>query len=681
MNINSLFKKINNRSIKPFYLGLIFLVISAIIIISGLVELHQSKSELLDLMGNQAHSILNTIIISSQNTLVSEEQLEESVKERLINNASFIKLLFEQKKITDVFLEEFAVNQNLFRINIFNPSGDRIFSSMNRKGQGMHRMGGQHSMIDLAPIFSGQKDTIIIGIKDARFGPGIRYAVALATKDRVAIVVNVEAEQLVQMKEMRNLDFLINQIITPGEIVYYALQDSTGLVVSSGNVKKLDEINQSGFLLHAFNSKKFSTRIYNFNSSDVFEAVQQFKYKGNNIGILRIGLSLDYLNQLNKRTFNRILINSIILFISGIIFILIILLRQNYKILKKQYQAVETFSGDVIRTVSDAVVVYDNKNGVKVFNKAAEKLFGLNDEDAVGKDIHSIIDQKNCALIFESNSFLGNIECKIDNRIRNLLVSRNEFNDESGDVNNVLVIRDLTELKGLESQLQRKERLTAMGALASGVAHEIRNPLNSIGTIAQQLNKDFDSLENKDEYHKLTKIIYSEVKRINETVTNFLRFAKPDPILPQKFRLSELFNEIVNQYTAKLSMENISVSLSIDYDIEVVWDKNQIRQVILNLLENAKDAIEKEGTIKISISKLNEVERDIEIRISDNGKGIPEEIRNKIFNLYYTTKASGTGIGLSIVQKIIDEHNGVIFVESAGIGTTFILQLPEKIIL
>lgn len=679
MKISSLLNKFNNRSVRPLYSGLIFLVIAIIIIASGIYEFQQSKSELNDLMRNQAHSIINTIIISSQNSLVSEEQLEEALKERLLNNASYIKILFEQKKITDAFLREFAVNQNLFRINIFSKSGYRLFCSVAGRGEGRNRI-GKHPMVDLAPIFSGEKDTIIIGMKEDRIGSGTRYVVILAAKDRSAIVVNVEAEQLAQMKKMRKLDFLISQITAPGEIVYYALQDTSGLVASSPNVKSLDQINQSGFLQNALDTKKFFTRSYNFNSSDVFEAVKQFEYKGHSLGILRIGLSLDYLNQLNKRTFNRILINSIILLITGIIFVLIILLRQNYKILKKQYQAVETFSGDVIRTVSDAVVVYDNRNGVKVINKAAGKLFGLSEEEAVGKDILSILDQKNCAAIFESDSFLGNIECKIDNRIRNLLVSRNEFNDEGGVVNNVLVIRDLTELKGLEFQLQRKERLTAMGALASGVAHEIRNPLNSIGTIAQQLNKDFESLDNKDEYHKLTKIIYSEVKRINETVTNFLRFAKPDPILPQKFRISELFNEIVNQYSAKLSMENISLSLSIDYDTEVVWDKNQVRQVVVNLLENAKDAIENDGNIKISISKLNDVERDIQIRISDNGKGIPEEIRNKIFNLYYTTKASGTGIGLSIVQKIIDEHNGVIFVESAGIGTTFILQLPEKII-
>jgi two-component system, NtrC family, sensor histidine kinase HydH len=679
MNISSFFKKLNNKSIKPVYSGLVFFVISAIIIISGLIELHQSKSELLDLMRNQAHSIINTIIISSQNSLVSEEQLEEALKERLLNNASYIKILFEQKKITDAFLQEFAVNQNLFRINIFSKSGYRLYCSVKNIGEGRNRI-AKHPMIDLAPIFSGEKDTVIIGMREDRIGSGTRYVVILAAKDRSAIVVNVEAEQLAQMKKMRKLDFLINQITAPGEIVYYALQDTSGLVASSGNVKKLDEITNTNFLNQAFNSKKFSTRIYNFNSSDVFEAVKQFEYKGHSLGILRIGLSLDYLNLLNKRTFYRILINSIILLVTGIIFILIIFLRQNYKILKKQYQAVETFSGDVIRTVSDAVIVFDDKNGVKVFNKASENLFGIKDEDVIGKDIRSILDQKNCGPVFESGSFLGNLECNINNRIRNLLVSRNEFYDENKDVNNVLVIRDLTELKGLESQLQRKERLTAMGALASGVAHEIRNPLNSIGTIAQQLNKDFESLENKDEYHKLTKIIYSEVKRINETVTNFLRFAKPDPILPQKFRLSELFNEIINQYSSKLSMENISLSLSLDYDTEVVWDKNQIRQVVLNLLENAKDSIGKDGKIIISISKLNDVKRNIEIRVSDNGNGIPEEIRNKIFNLYYTTKPSGTGIGLSIVQKIIDEHNGVISVESAGKGTSFVLQLPEKII-
>ncbi|MDR3610533.1 MAG: ATP-binding protein [Ignavibacteriaceae bacterium] len=629
-------------------------------------------------MKNQAHSILKTILTSSKNTLDSEELLEESIKERLLNNASFIKILYEQKRISDDFLEDFAYKQNLFRINIVKPSGEHIYSNNKNMVRGIKK-GEKHQMLNLYPIFSGEKDTIIIGIKGARFGPGIRYVVAMAAKDRSAIVVNVEAEQLVRMKETGNLEYLINQIITPGEIIYYALQDTSGIIASSGDVKDIDTIHQSGFLHQAFNSEKFFTRIYKINSSDVFEAVQQFNYKGKNIGILRIGLSLDYLEQLNSRTFNRILVNSVILFFSGIIIILIIILIQNYKTLKKQYQAVETFSGDIIRTVSDAVLVYDKLNGIKVVNSAAEKLFGIKEKDIIGKEITSLLDENACRKIYDAGTSLVNLECKLDNQVRNLLVSRNEFDDEKKDINNVLVIRDLTDLRRLESQLQRKERLTAMGALASGVAHEIRNPLNSIGTIAQQLNKDFESIANKEEYHNLTKIIYSEVKRINETVTNFLRFAKPDPILPRKFRISELFDDIINQYSVKLKLENISISLSIEYDVEVTWDKDQIRQVVVNILKNATEAVGEKGTIKIRILKLKSVERDIEIRISDNGKGIPEDIKNKIFNLYYTTKPSGTGIGLSIVQKIIDEHNGLIFVESGSGGTTFILQMPQEI--
>ncbi len=671
----SISRKIFSKSV---YSGLMILIIAILITINGFIEWQQSKSELYDLMQNQAHSIIKTIIVSSQNSIASEEQLEVAISERLLNNASFIKLLFEQNKISDGFLDGFAIKHNIFRINIFNSSGKRIFSNTKRGGMGKHRK-LQSPMMDLSPIFSGQQDTIIIGMKGSRFGEGTRYVVALATSNRSAIIVNVEAAQLAKLRERGNLDYLINQIIGPKEILYYALQDSSGVVASAGNVPGLEEIKSSELLKKAYSDSYFYSRIFKFNSLDILEAVQQFKYQNKNMGILRIGLSLEYLNSLKDRALGRILLNSIILLMGGVVVIVIFLTRQRYNILKEQYQAVETFSGNVIRTVSDAIIVFENKKGVKIFNKSAEALFEVKESDALGKNITDIIEKSKCDALFNNGSTLGSIDCKIGTTAKSLLIARSEFLDENHETNIIIVIKDLTDIKKLESQLQRKERLTAMGALASGVAHEIRNPLNSISTIAQQLTKDFEPVENKEQYTRFTKIIYSEVKRINDTVTNFLRFSKPDPLHPQVFRLSDFFSDLLSQYSGKLQAENISFKISVNYDTTVQWDKNQIQQVFINLIENAKDASINGGDIHIQVSNLANQERNLEIKLSDNGSGIPPEIKSRIFNLYYTTKPSGSGIGLSIVQKIIDEHNGIISVESSDKGTIFTIQLPEKI--
>jgi nitrogen-specific signal transduction histidine kinase len=674
----------------------IFILLAILVIASGVFELRQSKAELMDLMQDQTHSILETMLISSQSSLNAEEQLEAVIKERLVNNATFLKILYNQGELSDAFLEKFAEEQNLFRINVFNRKGERIYSSAagNGSGMGMGMMYGRHGagkgagarenggqrMMNLDPIFSGQKDSLILGIKEARFGPGVRYAVALSTADKGAIVVNMEATQLLKLKRESNLDFLVKKIMAMKNIVYFALQDTSGLIVSSANAKSIDSIQGSSFLTGALNDSGFVSRIVNFKSADVFEAVHQFRYQNQTMGLIRIGISLDFLNQLNQRILNRTILNSVLLLFAGVFITFFVVLRQNYKILKGQYQVVESFSANVIQTVSDSVIVYNVTNGIKVFNNAAEKLFSLLKSEVEGKAIESIFTSGICKSVLEENTFFGQLECVIDNQKKNLIVSKNEFSDENGIKNVVLVIRDFTTSKRLEDQLQRKERLTAMGALASGVAHEVRNPLNSIGTIAQQLDKDFAPAENGDEYHKLARIIYSEVKRINETITNFLKFARPDPLVAQKFGLSEFFESIVRQYTEDLKLKGIVLSLALEAEFTVAWDRNRIQQIIVNLIQNAVDSIESKGEISISVQNSKLPEREIEIRIADSGKGIPAEIKSKIFNLYFTTKPKGTGIGLSIVQKIIDEHNGVIFAESSPEnGTTFTLQMPVSI--
>jgi len=267
-------------------------------------------------------------------------------------------------------------------------------------------------------------------------------------------------------------------------------------------------------------------------------------------------------------------------------------------------------------------------------------------------------------------------ECEINNEKRFLLFSKSEFKDENENMNFVLVIKDLTEIKELEKQVTRNQQLKAMGKLASGVAHEIRNPLNAIGTIVQQLNKDFEPAENSEEYHSLAGLVYREVKRINATIQNFLRFSRPEPIHKQIFELKDLIKEIEQQYSLMLKEKSIEFIVEQNWNGNVNWDKNQIKQVLINLIQNSIEAIKKDGKLSIKIFNENNL---VTITFSDTGPGISENDLERIFDLYFTTKAEGTGIGLSIIQRIVSEHNGLITVESKEReGTSFIIKLPQR---
>ena len=439
----------------------------------------------------------------------------------------------------------------------------------------------------------------------------------------------------------------------------------------------MDKINTSPFLSRALKDSLFQTRITQFDSIKVLEAVHPFYMQGEPLGLLRIGLSLQPLNAINSRIYRRIIIISLVLLIIGFILLALLLVRQNLDFSRKQYQTVETYSQNIIQHVNDAILVYDQKNGIRVFNKMAEKLFGIEVKEALGKNLAAVFLSSTCRDLENENFSLQEVECRIGNRNRHLLVSKNQYSDADETLATILVIRDLTEQKRLEAQIERRERMSALGQLASGVAHEIRNPLNAIGTVIQQLNRDFQPASNEQEYHELAGMVHQEVKRINDTISNFLKFARPESMQPEEFGLDKFFKELQTGYASLAEEKGVKINLDVHWYGSVRWDRGKLRQVFMNLIQNALEAMGEGG--KIDILVVGKPDQLLEIKISDDGSGMTEEVRKKIFNLYFTTKAKGTGIGLSIVQQIVDQHGGVISVESElGKGTTFSIVMPIR---
>ncbi len=655
---------------------LIFIFTGIIIISSAVIELQQSKEELLSLMESQSHSLLESMSQASANAIIASQQVEEEIKNRLLNNCYSVRLLYEKNLISDNILKEFAAENDINRINIFNKSGKKIFSNHETIHQDLQEKISPSEILE--PIFENETDTLVIGIKGARFEEGYRYTVALASKDRSAVVCNIDAEEILSLRKEIGFGSLVNKIINNPNIVYVAIQDTSSVLAASSNVETLEEIQSSSFLNKSMQDSLFQWRITKFSNEDVFEAVHPFTYQDQNIGLLRLGLSLSPLNTINSKIIRRIIIIGIILFILGSIVFALIFINQNFDLLKKEYHSIESFANRVIENVNDGIIVLDPVNNIKLVNESALKLFQRTKEEILNKDLCSLISPEECKEIIESDFSLRQIDIIINNRNKNLLVSKSRVNDASGKLNTVFVISDFTEQRLLENQIERNERLAAIGGLASTIAHEIRNPLNSIGTITQQLGKDYLPNDNTGEFQNLTKLVYKEVRRINDIIENFLNFAKPLPIKPLSFKLNDFFCETEKQYSAVTNERKIKLQIDNSYDGNVFWDRTQIHQVMLNLVENAIDAVEPGGLISI---KCYETKNEkITIEVMDNGKGISAENLKKIFNLYFTTKSKGSGIGLSIVQKIITEHDGIIdAVSKEGSGTKFTIMLPKNL--
>ncbi|MEJ2635088.1 MAG: ATP-binding protein [Calditrichia bacterium] len=663
--------------VKARHLIFIFLGMAVLMVASALVELHQSKKELLDLMRQQAHTLSETMLMASRNTLRTNLVVENLIDERLLTNANDIRRIYESGKMTNRFLRNYISENDLYRINIFNSKGQKIYSSQPEIHTGLEEQKNPAEI--LQPIFSGKADTLFLGLSVARFQSGFRYAVAIAARNRSAIVVNLNADQLLKFRREIGFGSLLQRMAANPGILYSALQDTSGIIAASGNVRELERINDSRFLYSALTDSLFSTRITAFDSIQVFEAAEPFYYEGRSIGLFRLGLSLQPLDAINSRIYRRIIIISIILFVVGFMLFTFLMVRQNLDIMNRQYQVVETYSRNIIQNVSDGIIVHNEEQGIQVFNQAAEQLFGLKTEEALGSTLGSLFEDEACAKLLDSSFAMQEMECTIKGEKKFLLVSKNPYRNVNEEISAIFVIRDLTEQKRLEGQIQRRERLAALGQLASGVAHEIRNPLNAIGTIVQQLDRDFEPVSESEEYHQLSGIVYQEVKRINKTIENFLRFARPEPLKTAQFDIREFFSGLKKQYGALTNQNGIGFNIDLLWEGEVTWDRQKMQQVLVNLMQNSMDVLKAGGEVRIMVRKIQE--HLLEIRFQDNGPGIPPEILKKIFNLYFTTKAQGTGIGLSIVQRIVDQHGGIISVDSSpGKGTSFNITIPEKVL-
>jgi two-component system sensor histidine kinase HydH len=220
----------------------------------------------------------------------------------------------------------------------------------------------------------------------------------------------------------------------------------------------------------------------------------------------------------------------------------------------------------------------------------------------------------------------------------------------------VVILRDLTEIKRLQEKVRRSERLAAIGELAAGVAHEVRNPLSSIRGFAQFLGH---VLEDKPEEREYAEIMVKEVDRINNVVTNLLSFARPvkPDLVPTD--LPELLVHTVRlvEEDARLRKANIRLSTSIGLK-KIYVDGNQITQVMLNLILNALQAVEFGGNIDVEARAIDS--SLLRLSVEDDGPGIPPGNANKIFDPFYTTREKGTGLGLAIVHMIVENHGGEI---------------------
>jgi two-component system sensor histidine kinase HydH len=664
--------------IQPRYIIAVTIAVALLMFGSAFMELRQSRNELLHVLREHSLSLAETIERSSSNVVLSTEQVELQMTDRLLNNAFYIAQLDSAERLTQPLLQQLCAANSIYRINIINRHGIRILGNHLQRDDHASLKEKNNPRETLRPILDGEKDQLIIGLKQARFEEGQRFAVAIKRTHPAggAIVLNVDAQELVEFRKRIGIGKFINDLSNNIGIDYVVIQDSAGILAATKQVKEMSSIEQDISLAAALQHDSVITRQVPFHGHDSFEVVRRLSIEGSTIGILRIGLSMDELRATEARMTRRMFIMSIVLVAIGTLVFSAIVVNQHYQTVSQKYSRIQSFTGSILENMCDAVITLDAKNQITLFNRQAEELFDAKVHDVLGKKSSELSSLLGHCLseIFSGTGSELTLECSAGQaHIISISLSSTHTFDGSLE-SQTAVIKDLTEARQLEQEIQRKEKLTAMGELASGVAHEIRNPLNAISMIAQRYEKEFVPRSGMKEYRTLTQVLKDESARMNNIIQQFLTFARPPKLKFTKVSAQQFVNYVSTLFQGQAAARKIQFVSRCDYKGMVRIDNDSMSQAVLNLLQNALDATPQHGLIALNVFRK---EQSLIIEIQDTGKGISKEQLEKIFNLYFTTKVNGNGMGLAITQQIVSQHQGSILVKSeVSQGSIFTISLP-----
>ncbi len=340
----------------------------------------------------------------------------------------------------------------------------------------------------------------------------------------------------------------------------------------------------------------------------------------------------------------------------------------------------------VLYSMTDGVVVLDEKHNVILLNKAAERLFPFKNGEVNERPLWDALADTDLSDFFHqalvSQELIEDKEMTIDagGIPRILSCTMMPLVREGGIQGGLLHIEDITEKKGKEARLRRAENLASLTTLTAGVAHEIKNPLGSISIHIQLIQKALNKeSESKNEViQNYLDIVNEEVERLNGIIVDFLFAVRPMDMNLVKQDLNELIRDLFDFMQYEMEEQGVSLALELDGELpQLQLDTKYMKQALLNIVKNALSAMPEGGKLFVL---TNVSDGQVELSISDTGVGIPEENMAKIFEPYFTTKDFGSGLGLTLVYKIIKEHQGEINLHSKeGEGTTFTITLPVPV--
>ncbi len=546
-----------------------------------------------------------------------------------------------------------------------------------------------------------------------------RYMPQLLSTKGVALIRAVEAGARTGMMGMRwggrHIQRLLEETAQLPDVTYMAVIDQNGLAVAHSDASKIDQpfdpnrkIIQPGSEEHddwevvtqLDGSRIFEVRRpfrpippkshhrfgrmqrmtpHHTNTMTVPDADDWFSPEKEQELLIVVGLDITPFEEAIRSDIQTTVVLSVLMILLGFGGFVSLFWMHSYRAARQSLQDTSRFAGEVVSHLPVGLIATDNLGRVKFFNSAAEKITSISRIRIERQKPERLLPQGLCDLQAELDRreviAEREMECLFgDGKRVPISVSAAAIANEDGQfLGQVLILRDLSELRQLQAEVRRQEKLAAMGGLAAGVAHEVRNPLSSIKALATFFAGQFDE---GSESNEAAKVMVQEVDRLNRVITELLEFSRPTDLKKAVTDVGGLISRSVQLIQQDAANKHIEIKVDIADNLCPAWiDPDRITQCLLNLCLNAIQAMEDGGTLTVT---GNSGEKgDFHLIVEDTGIGIPSGQIGKIFDPYYTTKSKGTGLGLAIVHKIIEAHGGKITVTSQhNQGTSVTLTLP-----